>query len=1084
MTEEPLAIVGMGCRYPGGVASPEDLWALLSAEEEVAGDFPTDRGWDLAALRSGGSAVDRGGFLDDAAGFDAAFFGLSPREAEAMDPQQRLALEVSWEALEHAGIDPAALRHSNTGVFLGAEARPYGPRLHEAPELAGRLFTGTAPSVISGRLAYTLGLRGPALTVDTSASSSLVALHLAATALRGGECTLALVGGVSVMTTPYYYVAFTALRGLAADGRCKAFSDDADGTAWSEGAGMLVLEPLSSAHRNRHRVLAVLRGTAVNSDGPSRSLTAPDGDAQQAVIRSALARSGLGPADVDAVEAHGTGTPLGDRIEAASLLAAYGQDRPADRPLLVGSAKSHLGHTLSAAGVAGVIKTVLALRHARLPKSLHITRPATRVDWTAGAVRLLTDAQPWPETGRQKRAGVSGFGIGGTNAHVILEEAPRDTPTGASARADDDAAAGGGDTAGLLRHDLAGRPLVWPLSARSTAALAAQADRLGRHLAARPGLRGRDVAWSLVTTRSVFEHRAVVLGAGGGEAAPALTALAAGRPAPNLVTGEVAPGGTGRTVFVFPGQGGQWVRMGCQLAEESPVFAARLAQCARALAPYADWELDDVLAGRHGFEAADVVQPALWAVMVSLAAVWQAAGVHPDAVVGHSQGEIAAATVAGVLSLEDAARVVALRSRTLTALAGRGGMLAVGEPAEAVRERIRPFGDRLAVAAVNGPAATVVSGDPAALRELADGYPESVRTRLLPVDYASHSAHVTGLREKITEALAGITPRSGRVPMVSAMSGERIDGPELGPHYWYASLRETVEFERAVRVLAGTGHQVFVEVSPHPVLTGAIGDTVSDEATVVLGTLRRADGGAGRLLTALAEAYTRGVEVDWRAVLPAGDPVDLPTYAFQHDRYWLSAGTPTAPPGGSQGPSGSTADGTERRGKAPSWGERLATLAPADRDREVLELVVAQAAATLGHADPRAVRPGRTFKEQGFESVAAVELRNRLVSGTGLPLPQTLVFDHPTPHALAHHLCEALAGPAGPSPLSAALDHLETLLATGDGERAAALVRLEALVREARGGAADGQAEEGLDDASDEDIFALIDTELGLGSDR
>nr|BFD89949.1 hypothetical protein KitaXyl93_13090 [Kitasatospora sp. Xyl93] len=1052
MSSEPLAVVGMACRYPGGIDSPEDLWQALVDRRTVTGPFPTDRGWDLDALRRDGRcATDRGGFLDSATRFDAAFFDLSPREADAMDPQQRLALEVGWEALERARIDPTTLRGSRTGVFLGAEARPYGPPLHEAPaDLAGVLFTGTAPSVISGRLAHVLGLNGPVLTVDTSASSSLVALHLAVEGLRDGRCDLALAGGVTVMTTPGYHVAFSALGGLAPDARCKPFSADADGVAWSEGAGVLVLERLERAHRLGHRVLAVIRGSAVNSDGASHSLTAPNGEAQREVILAALADAELAPADVDAVEAHGTGTRLGDRVEAGALLAAYGRDRAHGRPLLVGSVKSNLGHTLAAAGAAGVIKTVLALRHRTLPASLHITEPTPAVDWGDGAVQLLTEPAPWPESTHPPRAGVSGFGIGGTNAHVVLEAAPV-APADPSAPAPGVTAADGSGPRPLL-DDAA----VWTLSARTPAALAALADRLREHLAARPEPSDREVAWSLATTRASLDHRAVLLGP---EPRKGLAALAEGRPSAVVVTGAVRPEGPGRTVFVFPGQGSQWVGMGRELAASSPVFAARLAECAEALAPYVDWQLDDVLAGRHGFEAADVVQPALWAVMVSLAAVWETAGVVPDAVVGHSQGEIAAAAVAGILSLNDAAKVVALRSRALTALAGRGGMLSVAEPVDAVRARIAPFGRRLSVAAVNGPATTVVSGEPEALRELAAACGETVRTRMVPVDYASHSAHVDELREEVLAVLKGIEPGPARVPMVSALTGRWLAGPEADPDYWYASLRETVEFDRAVGVLTAAGHGAFVEVSPHPLLVGAIA------AEVAVGTLRREDGGAERLLASLAEAHVQGVPVDWRAVLPAaGRTVDLPAYPFQRTHHWLAAGQPA-----SVRPAPAAA-------VSPDPGARPVAAA-LGTERAVLDLVRGHAAAVLGHDGAGRVHPTRTFKSQGMGSVLAVELRNRLASATGLALAPGLVYDHPSPAALASRLHAEL----NPDPLPAALDTLEALLAATEDPtaRARALVRLESLVGRPVGGPGRGTAADALSDTTDDELLALIEAEIG-----
>ncbi len=883
---EPIAIVGMSCRLPGGVTSPEQLWDLVASGTDAISPFPQDRGWEAhdPSLGDTGAAYTRvGGFVHDAPEFDAAFFGISPREALAMDPQQRLLLEVCWEAMEGAGITPASLRRSVTGVFAGAASSAYDIGLllsadSERPE--GHLATGNAGSVISGRIAYAFGLEGPAVTVDTACSSSMVALHLACQALRSGECTMALAGGVTVMATPGAFGEFSKQQGMAADGRCKPFSADADGTGWAEGAGVLVVERLSDARRNGHDVLAVIRGSAVNQDGASNGLTAPNGPSQQRVIRAALANARLSASDVDAVEAHGTGTTLGDPIEAQALLATYGQDRPADRPLWLGSVKSNIGHPQAAAGVAGIIKMILAMRHGVLPRTLHADVPSPHVDWTAGSVRLLNEALPWPSNDRPRRVGVSAFGMSGTNAHVILEQplVPEDD-------ADDS------DTVEPAAPVLSGSEVsAWPVSGRSAEALAGQAGRLREFALAHPGLAPKDVAWSLATSRSVFEHRAVVVGSEHEELAAGLAAVATGQPSAGVTAGVEAPDGIGRVAFVFPGQGSQWLGMGRELLESSPVFAARFAECAAALAPFVDWSLRDVLAGELGFEAADVVQPALWAVMVSLAAVWEAAGVAPDAVVGHSQGEIAAACVAGILSLEDAARVVALRSKSLKVLAGQGGMLSVAEPVERVRMRLAAFGDRVSVAAVNGPAATVVSGEPQALRELAESCEaEGVRARMIPVDYASHSAQVDALEQEIREVLAGVTPGPARVPMVSAMTGEPLAGPELDAGYWYASLRSTVEFDRAIRVLADGGHRVFVEVSPHPVLTGAVTDTLDDAdvpGSLVTGTLRRDEGGPARLLASFAEAYVNGVGIDWAAVLDPGERVDLPTYAFQHERFW------------------------------------------------------------------------------------------------------------------------------------------------------------------------------------------------------
>ncbi|WP_282796785.1 type I polyketide synthase, partial [Streptomyces sp. CC224B] len=905
--DEPVAVVAMSCRLPGGVETPEELWQLLTDEVDAVSGFPTDRGWDLSALydadpdRPGTSYVREGGFLHDAGEFDADFFGLSPREALATDPQQRLLLEASWEALERAGIDPAGLRDSGTGVFVGAETQEYGPRLGDAGDgMEGYLVTGTAASVASGRIAYTLGLQGPTMTVDTACSSSLVALHLAVQALRQGECALALAGGVVVMASPGSFLAFSRQRGLAPDGRCKPFAQAADGTAWGEGVGMLVLERLSDAHRNGHQVLAVIRGSAVNQDGASNGLTAPNGPAQQRVIRAALADAGLAPADVDAVEAHGTGTTLGDPIEAQALIATYGQHRPEGRPLWLGSLKSNVGHTQAAAGVAGVIKMVQAMRHGTLPKTLHIDAPSGHVDWSAGSVELLTEAREWPERqdGAPRRAGVSSFGMSGTNAHVILEQAPPPAPgapgtTGAAS--DEPAVTDGAVAPEEPAADEAAASAVLPgrvplaLSAKTDDALRAQADRLRAHLLAHPGLEPADVAWTLSVARSRFAHRGVVHGRDRDELLAGLARLADGDPAaPGTATGRALPGAA-RPVFVFPGQGSQWAGMARELLDDSPVFADRMEECADALGPFVDWDLFEELDGEN-FDRVDVVQPVLFAVMVSLAAVWRAAGVEPAAVVGHSQGEIAAACVAGALSLEDAAWVVVLRSQAIAELSGRGGMVSVPLPERQVREMIAPWGDDLSVAAVNGPAHVVVSGATAALEELvAQCVARDIRARTIPVDYASHSGHVEAIEEHLERVLAPVAPRTPDVPLYSTLTGTWLDVP-MDAGYWYRNLRRTVLFEHAARGLLAEGHGLFLEMSPHPVLTVPVQATIdaTDSSAATLGSLRRDEGGADRLLAALAEAHAHGAALDWAALLPGHRQlVDLPTYPFQRRHYWL-----------------------------------------------------------------------------------------------------------------------------------------------------------------------------------------------------
>ncbi len=898
---EPVAVVGLGVRLPGGVGGPEGLWELLVGGGDVVSGFPGDRGWDLGGLFDpdpdvvGKSYTRCGGFLDDVGGFDAGFFGISPREALAMDPQQRLLLEVSWEALERAGIDPGSLRGRDVGVFTGVIANGYVDHASVSGGLDGYLLTGGATSVAAGRVSYVLGVEGPAVSVDTACSSSLVALHLGVQSLRSGECSMVLAGGVTVMATPAGFVEFSRQRGLSVDGRCKAFAEAADGTGWAEGVGVVVLERLSDARAHGREVLAVVRGSAVNQDGASNGLTAPNGPSQQRVIRQALANAGLSASEVDVVEGHGTGTVLGDPIEAQALLATYGQGRAADRPLWLGSIKSNIGHAGAAAGVVGVIKMVLAMRHGVLPRTLHVDRPSSKVDWSAGAVELLTESREWPECGRPRRAGVSSFGVSGTNAHVILEQAPEDR----------------GDTAGLdagVDPDSAVVSVVpVVVSARSVSGLSAQAARVASFLDTGVGL--GDVARSLVTSRTVFEHRGVVVAGDRARVVEGLRALAGGRSAPGVVTGVVPVGGVRRSVWVFPGQGAQWVGMGRELWATEPVFAARMVECEQALAPWVGWSLSGVVngvEGAPGLDRVDVVQPVSFEVMVSLAAVWGSCGVCPDAVVGHSQGEIAAACVAGVLSLGDAARVVALRSQAIaTGLAGRGGMLSVALPEHQVRVGIQTWGGRIEVAAVNGPAMVVLAGDPEALSEVqADYEAQAVSVRVIPVDYASHTGAVEVIRDELVGLSDGVQPGVPVVPWYSTVDGgwvsDRIDA-----RYWYRNLRNSVGFEPAIRALAGQGFGVFVEVSPHPVLTTSVQETLEDAGVrtgVVCGTLRRDQGGLSRFAQSLAELFVGGVGVDWARLVPAtGRRVVLPTYPFQHQRFWLESGGPVSRGGGVSG---------------------------------------------------------------------------------------------------------------------------------------------------------------------------------------
>ncbi|WP_217144866.1 type I polyketide synthase, partial [Streptomyces sp. AC627_RSS907] len=863
---EPIAIVGMACRYPGGVRGPADLWRLVADGRDAVGDFPADRGWDLTTLfsddpdESGTSVTRAGGFLYDAGDFDASLFGISPREARAMDPQQRLLLECAWEAFERAGMDPLGQRGARTGVFTGSNDQDYLGLLGDHPgELEGHLGTGNASSVLSGRLAYTFGLEGPAATVDTACSSSLVALHLAAQALRGGECDQALVAGVLVMSTPGTFLEFSRQRGLASDGRCKSFAAAADGTGWGEGAGVLLVERLSSARAAKRPVLAVVRGTAVNQDGASNGLTAPNGPAQRRVIRAALANAGLTPADVDAVEAHGTGTTLGDPIEAQALLATYGQDRTGE-PLWLGSLKSNIGHTQAAAGVGGIIKMVLAMRHGLLPRTLHVDEPTPKVDWASGAVELLTEARPWPAVDRPRRAAVSSFGMSGTNAHVILEQGdPAGKPAGAGRPADTG-------------------PVPLLLSGAGPAALKAQAATVREFAAGDVSL--REVGATLAG-RAALPARAVAWDP------ESLDAVASG-----LVSTTALD--SSDVVFVYPGQGGQWLNMAAGLLD-SPAFADRLRECDAALRPYLDFSVEDILRGTDDWlTRVEIVQPVLWAVGVALTAWWEAHGVVPAAVVGHSQGEVVAAVVAGALSVADGARVVGVRARVLAGLGDSGGMLSVNASAADAERWLAPAGDAgtpswddLVIAADNAPGQVVLAGERHRLEAFLPWCEErGVRARLVEVRYASHSPWVDGVRDAVLAGLAGLRGTAPRIPWYSTVTAERVTEPVDGG-YWWSNLRQRVRFAPVVQGLADAGFQLFAEVSGHPVLTVAL-EQCAPEAGI-FGTLRRGEDGPAGQIRALGQAWAHGAPVDWSPWFTGTTRLpDLPTYPFQRRRHWLT----------------------------------------------------------------------------------------------------------------------------------------------------------------------------------------------------
>ncbi|MFI6004238.1 beta-ketoacyl synthase N-terminal-like domain-containing protein, partial [Streptomyces sp. NPDC051366] len=1008
---EPVAVVGLSCRLPAA-QDPQAYWALLANGGDAVTDVPAERAATLGADGPLGAAR-RGGFLTGVGRFDAGFFGIAPREAAMMDPQQRLILELGWEALEEAGIVPATLRGGDVGVFVGAMSGDYADLVHRAGGLSAAThhsFTGLARGLIANRLSYVMGLRGPSITVDAGQASSLVAVHMACQSLRAGEAIVALAGGVELHLAPESAIVAERFGGLSPDGRCFTFDARANGYVRGEGGAVVVLKTLSRALADGDRIHALLLGSAVNNDGGGEGLTVPHESAQRDVLRRAHRRAGTDPADVQYVELHGTGTAVGDPIEAAALGAVYGAARPSGRPLLVGSAKTNVGHLGAAAGITGLLKVVLSVRHGQLPPSLNFTVPNPRIPLAELNLRVQDRLGAWPAPGAPL-AGVSSFSVGGTNCHVVVAGPPtRPDPRRRGEQAD--------------RPAFRCRTVPWPLSGQTPAALAAQADRMLAHLdgvqdAHQGGPEGvlDGIGHSLAVSRTAFRHRSVLLAASAEEFAAGLKALAAGRSSRAVVGASASASARprDRAVFVFPGQGSQWPGMAADLIDASDVFRAKVEACSAAFAPYFDWSLEDVLRGTPGappLDRDDVVQPALFSVMVALADVWRSFGVEPSAVVGHSQGEVAAAHVCGALSLEDAARIVALRSQILRSMAGTGAMVSVELSEEEAAGRLDGRAGHLGIAAVNGPRSVVLSGEVAAVDALVDRCTgEGVRARRVRIDYASHSSHMTEIRDELLAALAPVAPRHAAVPFHSTVTGRVTDPTTLNAAYWYRNLRETVAFAPVVRALAG--YDAFVEMSPHPVLTMAVQQTLeeTDSAAVVVGSLRRGEGGPDRFLRSLAELHTSGATVDWRPAFAPGAPVvSLPTYAFQRRVHWVETAA------GNREPAAVVPAPVEEPSAASQPD-------PADRTAQepagLLNLVLHESSVVLGHTADDGIDPTLSFKDIGFDSVTAVDLRNRLNAATGLRLAASLLYDYPSPRRLAERLAVLLSGPGSePGPES------------------------------------------------------------------
>lgn len=988
---EPVAVIGVGCRFPGDIDGPERLWDFLTEKKCAITAYP-DRGFTNA-----GTFAESGGFLKDVAGFDNRFFDIPPDEALRMDPQQRLLLEVSWEALEHAGIIPESLRLSRTGVFVGVSSTDYVRLVSASAQQKSTIWdnTGGSSSIIANRISYFLDIQGPSIVIDTACSSSLVAVHLACRSLSTWDCDIALVGGTNVLISPEPWGGFREAGILSQTGCCHAFDKSADGMVRGEGCGVIVLQRLSDARLEGRRILAILTGSAVNQDGKSNGIMAPNPSAQIGVLENACKSARVDPLEIGYVEAHGTGTSLGDRIEAHALGMVFGRKRPGSGPLMIGSIKPNIGHLEGAAGIAGLIKAVLMVERGSLLPSGGFTEPNPAIPFTELGLRVVDELQEWPVVaGRPRRAGVSSFGFGGTNAHVIVEEAGSVGADTVSGRADV-----GGSGGGVV---------AWVISGKTASALAAQAGRLGRYVRARPALDVVDVGYSLVSTRSVFDHRAVVVGQTRDELLAGLAGVVAGRPEAGVVCGVGKP--AGKTAFVFAGQGSQWLGMGSELYAAYPVFAEALDAVVDELDRHLRYPLRDVIWGHDQdlLNTTEFAQPALFAVEVALYRLLMSWGVRPGLVLGHSVGELAVAHVAGALCLPDAAMLVAARGRLMQALPAGGAMFAV----QAREDEVAPMlGHDVSIAAVNGPASVVISGAHDAVSAIADRLRgQGRRVHRLAVSHAFHSALMEPMIAEFTAVAAELSVGLPTIPVISNVTGQLVADDFASADYWARHIRAVVRFGDSVRSAHCAGASRFIEVGPGGGLTSLIEASLADAQIVSVPTLRKDRPEPVSVMTAAAQGFVSGMGLDWASVFSGYRPkrVELPTYAFQHQKFWLAPAPSVSDPTAA-GQIGASDGGAELLASS-GFAARLAGRSADEQLAAAIEVVCEHAAAVLGRDGAAGLDAGQAFADSGFNSLSAVELRNRLTAVTAVTLPATAIFDHPTPTELAQYLITQIDG--------------------------------------------------------------------------